>query len=204
MVKLEAVKSAAVEWVLREALLARPRQRHVRGLQARRTTRRTPPTRCRLKDLHPQVLTTALSRADQTYWTSTGDIAVSVQFSMCREHHQVPPLCTTIDSTPRSPARVIGARWCSRTAPAPPGHWQRSGPDRPTGQAEPTLRPRRSSGHVRGLQVVADPRNLVGRATSRARCTHRRRSRPLAAASDHDHASTTDAPFHVPVSEPAR
>ena len=38
---------------------ARPRRRHVRQRQARRTTRRTPPTRSRLKDLHPQVLTIA-------------------------------------------------------------------------------------------------------------------------------------------------
>ena len=38
---------------------ARPGRRHVRGRQARRTTRRTPPTRSRLNDLHPQVLTIA-------------------------------------------------------------------------------------------------------------------------------------------------
>ena len=38
---------------------AGPRRRPVCQRQARRTTRRTPPTRSRLKDLHPQVLTIA-------------------------------------------------------------------------------------------------------------------------------------------------
>ena len=40
----------------------------VRGRQARRTTRRTPPTRSRLKDLHPQVLTIAPDDDASTEW----------------------------------------------------------------------------------------------------------------------------------------
>src|SRR5262245_5206680 len=56
--ELEAVKSAGVEWVLREALLALVRASATfEAGKLRRTTRRTPPTRSRLKDLHPQVLT---------------------------------------------------------------------------------------------------------------------------------------------------
>jgi len=55
--ELGAVKSAGVEWVLREALLALVRAGAT--FEADKLIERPdqPPTRSRLKDLHPQVLT---------------------------------------------------------------------------------------------------------------------------------------------------
>ena len=59
---LQADRSRPVTLARRECPApgrARPRRRHIRQRQTRRTTRRPPSNRSRLKDLHPQVLTIA-------------------------------------------------------------------------------------------------------------------------------------------------